>query len=56
MREDCWKFKFAKMYIFIVIFNDTVNVWLNFFGLHLKNWKFIQSLYRMQFVFIIALF
>lgn len=56
MREDCCKFKFAKMDIFSVIFNDTVNVWLIFFGLQLKNWKFIQSLYHIQFVFIVAPF
>lgn len=37
------------MYIFTLIFNDTVNVWLNFFGLQLKIWKFIQCLYHMQF-------
>lgn len=38
------------MYIFTVIFNDTVNVWLNFFGLQLKNWKFIQCLSHCSFL------
>lgn len=33
-----------------------VNVWLNLFRLKLMTWKFMQSMYCMQFVLILVLF